>query len=154
MADSKFKKDINIRNRKASYEYQFLDTYIAGIVLSGTEIKSIREGKVNLQESFCLFLGEELICRGMHISPYSMGSFKNHESKADRKLLLKRKELEKIKSKSQEKGLSIIPTRLFINDRGWAKVEIAIAKGKKLYDKREDIKQKDLKRELSNVKTP
>jgi len=154
MAKSNFKKDINIKNRKARYEYQFLDTFVAGIKLSGTEIKSIREGKVNLQEAHCVFIGEELIARGIHISPYSNGSFSNHEAKAERKLLLKRKELEKIKTKSNEKGLAIIPTRLFINDRGWAKVEIAIAKGKKLYDKREDIKQKDLKRELSKLKTP
>lgn len=141
-------KKVSIQNRKASHEYQFLDKYIAGMVLSGSEIKSIRMGKVNMQDAFCLFIGTELWVRGLHISPYEMGGHANHEGKADRKLLLSRKELRKLEQKMKESGLTIVPTHLFINDRGWAKLGIALAKGKKLYDKRQDIKAKDSKRDL------
>ena len=148
----RFSNNINIKNRKASFEYHFLDTYTAGIMLQGTEIKSIREGKANLQESYCAFKDNELWILNLHISPYDMGTHYNHEPKRERKLLLSKKELKKLDAKSKEKGLTIIPFRLFINQRGLAKVEIALAKGKKLYDKREDIKQKDLKRELDRIK--
>lgn len=141
-------KNISIKNRKASHEYQFLDKYIAGMVLSGSEIKSIRMGKVNMQDAYCLFIGKELWVRSLHISPYEMGGFANHEGKADRKLLLSRKELRKLEQKMKESGLTIVPTHLFINDRGWAKIGIALAKGKKLYDKRQDIKDKDTKRDM------
>ncbi len=147
-----FQKDLNIRNKKASYEYHFIDKHIAGIMLTGSEIKSIRLGKVNLQDAYCLFLNGELYVREMHISPYTMAREKSHESKRERKLLLNKRELRKLENKSKEKGLTIIPVRIFINDRRLAKLEIALAKGKKLYDKREDIKEKDLKREMSRLK--
>lgn len=147
-----FSNNINIKNKKASFEYHFLDKYIAGIMLQGTEIKSLREGKANLQESYCALLDGELWVKNMHISPYTEGTYANHEPKRDRKLLLNKRELKKLESKFKEKGLAIIPVRLFINDRGLAKLEIALAKGKKLYDKREDIKQKDLKREMERLK--
>jgi SsrA-binding protein len=148
----KFSNRINIVNRKARFEYKFLDTYTAGIILTGTEIKSIREGRVNLQEAFCTFQDEELYIKQMHISPYTEGSYNNHEPTRIRKLLLSKKELRKLSGKADEKGLTIVPIRLFISEKGWAKLEIALAQGKKLYDKREDIKQKDMDRELSRIK--
>lgn len=148
----RFKNNINIKNRKARYEYHFLDKYIAGIQLTGTEIKSIREGKVNLQEGYCYLKDGELFIKNMHISPYKQGTHYNHEPARERKLLLKKKELRKLETKGTEKGLTIVPTRMFINDRGLAKLEIALAKGKKLYDKREDIKKKDVKRELERMR--
>ena len=148
----RFSSSVNIRNRKASYEFSFIDTYTAGMQLQGTEIKSIREGKVNMQDAFCYFKGEELFVKQMHISPYAQGTHYNHVSDRERKLLLNKKELEKLNAKSQEKGLAIIPTRLFINDRGFAKLEIALAKGKKLHDKRDSIKDRDTKRELDRMK--
>lgn len=143
---------ISIRNKKASFNYELLDKLVAGIVLTGTEIKSIRNGKANLNESFCAIVADELFIKGMHISPYEYGTHVNHESKADRKLLLNRKELDKWASKTKEKGLTIVPTKLFINGKGLAKVEIALAKGKKTHDKRETLKQKDAKREVSRIK--
>jgi SsrA-binding protein len=149
---SRFSNNINIKNKKASFEYQFIDTFVAGIVLQGTEIKSIREGKANLQESYCAFKDNELWVLNMHISPYDMGTHYNHEPKRERKLLLGKRELKKLDSKSKEKGLTIIPFRLFVTQRGLAKVEIALAKGKKVHDKREDIKQKDIKREMDRIK--
>lgn len=145
---SQFQKKISIQNRKASHEYQFLDKNIAGMVLTGSEIKSIRMGKVNMQDAFCLFINKELWVRSLHISPYEMAGYANHEGKADRKLLLSKKELRKLEQKMKESGLTIVPTHLFINDRGWAKLGIALAKGKKLYDKRHDIKAKDSKRDM------
>jgi SsrA-binding protein len=148
MAEQRFSTTINIRNKKASFEYSFIDTYVAGIVLSGTEIKSIRQGNVNLQDSFCVFLGEKLIAKGINISSYKEGTHYNHDSKRDRVLLLKKAELRKLLSKSEEKGLAIAVSRLFINERGFAKLEIALAKGKKLYDKREDIKKRDVERDV------
>lgn len=143
------KKNVSIRNKKASFEYELLDRYTAGIVLKGTEIKSIRMQKVSLQDAFCLFLGEELYVRGMNISPYTHAGFQNHEAKADRKLLLSKQELRKIKGKLEEKGLTVVPTFLFVNDRGLAKLEVALARGKKLHDKRHSIKEKDIKREMA-----
>ena len=148
----KFSGSISIKNRKASYEFEFIDKYTAGIVLKGTEIKSIRMGKVNLSDGYGYFNGEELFVKGINISPYELGSFYNHEAKRERKLLLRKKELAKLLSKQSEKGLAIIPTRLFINDRGFAKLEIALAKGKKLHDKRDSIKEKDVKRELDQIR--
>jgi SsrA-binding protein len=144
----KLSNDINIKNKKASFEYQFIDTYIAGIQLTGTEIKSIRHGNVSLQEAYCFFNGEELFVKGMHIARYEQGTHYNHEPVRDRKLLLQKKEIKKLHSKFEEKGLAIIPVRMFINARGLAKLEIALAKGKKLYDKRDDIKEKDVRREM------
>lgn len=148
---NRFEKRINIKNRKASYEFEFLDTYVAGIMLKGTEIKSIREGKASLTEAFCYFRNGELYIKQMHIAPYAMASVYNHEAVRDRKLLLSKKELDKLESKLEEKGLTIIPVRLFINDRGLAKVEIALGRGKKLHDKRESIKNKDAKRDLDRM---
>jgi len=152
MADKKkFDKIVNIKNKKASFQFELIDTFKAGIMLKGTEIKSIREGKVSLTESFCVFLDGELFVRQMHIAPYSMASSYNHEAVRDRKLLLNKKELEKLHTKSQEKGLTIIPVRIFINDRGLAKMEIALGIGKKTHDKRQDLKAKDAKRELQRM---
>jgi len=149
---NKFDKIINIRNKKAGYEFEFLDTYTAGLVLSGTEIKSIREGKVSLNEAYCYFKRGELYVKQMHIAPYSMASSYNHDAVRERKLLLNKKELDKLESKYEEKGLSIIPVRIFVNDKGLAKMEIALARGKKLHDKRQDIKEKDVKKELDRMK--
>jgi SsrA-binding protein len=148
MANERFSKNISIRNKRATFEYTFIDTYIAGIVLSGTEIKSIRQGNVNLQDAYCVFMGEKLVAKAINISAYKEGTHYNHESKRDRTLLLKKTELRKLLEKSEEKGLTITVSKLFINDRGFAKLEIALAKGKKLYDKREDIKSKDIDRDM------
>jgi SsrA-binding protein len=148
MGKETFSKNVNINNRKASFEYHFLDKYTAGIVLTGTEIKSIRQNKVNMQEAFCYFQGLELWVKQMHISHYDNGTYLNHDTTRERKLLLKKKELKKIQKKVEEAGITIVPTRLFINDKGKAKLEIAVARGKKLYDKRESMKERDLKREI------
>ena len=139
---------INIKNRKASFEYQFIDTFVAGIMLVGTEIKSIRNNKANISDAHCVFNGNELFVKNLHIAEYSNGGQNNHEPKRERKLLLNKQELKKMLGKVKEKGNSIIPIRLFINEKGKAKLEIALAKGKKVYDKRESIKEKDQKRDL------
>jgi len=152
MAKQRFSNDINIKNRQASYRYELLDKYVAGMVLKGTEIKSIREGKANLQEGHCYFNNGELFTKGISITPYDQGTHYNHEAARERKLLLKKSELKRLEAKSEEKGLTIVPLRLFINSRGYAKLEIALAKGKKTHDKRESIKERDVKRELSRVK--
>jgi len=148
----RFSNDINIRNRQASYEFELLDKYIAGLVLMGTEIKSIREGKVNLQDGYCYFNNGELFVKGVNITPYAQGTHYNHEAQRERKLMLKRMELKKLERKVEEKGLTLVPLRLFINDRGFAKLEIAVARGKKVHDKRENIKERDAKRELNRLK--
>lgn len=137
-----------IKNKKARFEYHFLDEYEAGIVLTGTEIKSVREGKVQLGEAYCVFKGDELYIKDMHISHYKHGSIFNPDPRRERKLLLRRRELTKLKAKSEEKGLTIVPVRLFFNKRNYAKLVIALAKGKKLYDKRHDIKDRDTQRML------
>jgi SsrA-binding protein len=142
---------IDIKNKRASFEYYFVQTFRAGLVLCGTEIKSIREGKVNLSDSYCLFSKGELWVHDMHISEYRFGSYYNHQVKRTRKLLLKRSELRKLETKSKEKGFTIIPTLLFVDERGFAKLEIALCKGKHSYDKRESIKLKDNKRELDRA---
>ncbi|HLW51192.1 MAG TPA: SsrA-binding protein SmpB [Sphingobacteriaceae bacterium] len=145
--------NVQIKNKRAHFEYHILDTYIAGVRLLGTEIKSIRQGKANINDSFCSFLDDGLYIRNMHIAEFSHGSFYNHEAKRDRQLLLTKRELKKLRTKSETKGFTIIPLRLFISDRGFAKVEIALAQGKKDFDKRETIKDRDLKRDLGrNVK--
>lgn len=149
---SRFSNDINIKNRRARYEFEFIDTYQAGIVLKGTEIKSIREGKVNLQDGFCFFKKGELFLKNVHISPYAQGSFYNHTEDRERKLLLKKQELTKLESKMNEKGLTMVPTRLYINNRGLAKLELILGKGKKIHDKRDSIKEKDIKREMDRIK--
>lgn len=152
MAKQRFAKDVNIRNRQASYEYELLDKYVAGIVLTGTEIKSIREGKINLQDGYAYFNNGELFVKGVNISPYAQGTHYNHEATRERKLLLKRSELKKLEARTEEKGLTLVPVRLFINDRGFAKMEIALGRGKKLHDKRDSIRERDAKRELSRMK--
>lgn len=152
MSKQRFAKDINIKNRQASYEYELLEKYIAGIVLRGTEIKSIREGKVNLQDGYGYFNNGELFVKGVNISPYAQGTHYNHEATRERKLLLKRSELKKLQARSEEKGLTLVPTRLFINDRGLAKMEIALGRGKKMHDKRDSIKERDVRRELDRMK--
>jgi SsrA-binding protein len=144
--------DIVIKNKKASHDYEFLEKYIAGIKLMGTEIKSIREGKANLTDSYCLFRDGELYLKGMHIAEYWWGNLNNHDPLRERKLLLKSRELSKIGRKVKESGLTIIVIKVFINEKGLAKAEIAIAKGKKEYDKRETLKRKDSERELDRVR--
>jgi SsrA-binding protein len=152
MPSERFSKTVNIRNKQASFQYEFLDKYVAGIALMGTEIKSIREGKVNLQDGYVYFTTDGAFVKGVNISPFAQGSHYNHEAARERRLLLKKSELAKLRSKSEEKGLTVVPTRLFINDRGFAKLEIALARGKKMHDKRDSIKERDIKRELSRTK--
>jgi SsrA-binding protein len=149
---NRFSNDINIRNKQAGFQYELLDKYVAGIVLKGTEIKSIREGKVNLQDGYCYLNNGEIFAKGINITTYAQGTHYNHEAARERKLLLKKMEIKKLEGKVEEKGLTLIPTRLFINERGYAKLEIALAKGKKVHDKRDSIKERDIKRELSRVK--
>ncbi|MHC1707225.1 MAG: SsrA-binding protein SmpB [Bacteroidales bacterium] len=139
---------VQIKNKKAEYQYFLFDTFSAGLVLTGTEIKSIREGKVNLTDSYCMFKGDELFVINLHISEYTLGTHYNHEPKRDRKLLLNRRELKKLLTKIKEKGFTIIPVVLYVNEKGLAKIDIALAKGKKMFDKRESIKQKDTQREM------
>lgn len=145
------KNNIKIKNKRASFEYFVLEQLTAGIVLTGTEIKSIREGKASLAESYCTFKNDELFVLGMHIAEYSLGTYNNHEPKRDRKLLLTARELRKLKNKVQEKGLTIVPLTLFINDKGLAKLDIALARGKHYYDKRDTLKDRDTKREIDKA---
>ena len=146
------KNAINIKNRRAKFEYEFLDTYVAGIKLAGTEIKSIREGKASIAESFCEFNNGELFAINMTVQEYSHATYFNHNPKTARKLLLKKRELRRLEKEVRNSGLTIIPLRVFINGRGLAKMEIALAKGKKLYDKRETIKERETKRNLDRIK--
>ena len=146
-------KPVNIKNKKAKFEYEILDTYTAGIVLTGTEIKSIRDSKASIAEGFCEFNDRgELFVINMTIQEYMYGNYYNHKPKAERKLLLNKRELKKLEKEVNIKGNAIIPLRLFINDRGLAKLEIALGKGKKLYDKRDTIKDRDNKRNLDRIK--
>lgn len=142
----------NIKNKKASFLFELLEKFTAGIVLTGSEIKSIRQGKASLQEAYSVLHGTELFIRGMNISRYKEAGQNNHDPVRERKLLLKKQELKKIKKKLDEKGLTVIPLRLFINNRGLAKVEVSLAKGKKVFDKRHSIKEKDQKRDLDRLK--
>lgn len=144
-------KAVNIQNKRARFEYTLLDKYVAGLQLSGTEIKSIRNSKANLSDSFCSFKEDELFIVGMHIDEYEFGNYANHQPKRDRKLLLNRQELDKIRKKLKDVGLTIVPLRLFINDKGWAKLEIAVAKGKKLHDKRNTLKDRDIQRDIDRA---
>jgi len=141
-------KSISIKNKKAGFEYFLLEKFTAGLVLTGTEIKSIREGKANLTDAYCAIVNGELFVKNLHISEYTFGNYNNHEPKRDRKLLVTKRELRKVISKLKDIGITIVPTLLFINEKGLAKLEIAVAKGKKLYDKRENIKQNDVRREM------
>ena len=144
--------DIVIKNKKASHDYEFLEKFIAGTKLSGTEIKSIWLGKATLADSYCFFSNGELFISGMHIAEYFWGNLNNHDPLRERKLLLTKRELKRIERKVKETGLTIIVIKVFINDRGLAKVEIAISKGKKEYDKRQTIKRKDTERELDRIR--
>jgi len=142
-----------IVNRKAKFEYHFIQVFEAGIVLTGTEVKALREGLGNLTDAYCLFDdGNNLVVKNMHISEYDHGSIYNHDARRDRRLLLKKSEIKKLLRKVEEKGLTIIPYRLFFSERGFAKLEIALAQGKKAYDKRDSLKEKDQKRELERLK--
>jgi len=142
---------LNIRNKRASFDYEFIEEFDAGMVLTGTEIKSIRAGKASLVDSYCFFDNGELWSKGIHISEYKLGSYYNHEEKRERKLLLTKKELIRLEKKTKEVGLTIIPIRIYLNEKGIAKLHIALAKGKKQYDKRESIKLKDSKREMDRA---
>ena len=143
----KAKSRIEIKNKKASFEYEFIERFVAGIVLSGTEIKSIRAGKASLVDSYCYFSGTELYVKNMNVAEYWWGSYNRHDPRRDRKLLLTRKELRKLARAVQEKGLTIVPVKLFIADNGYAKLDIALARGKREFDKRQTIKDKDMRRE-------
>lgn len=143
--------DINIKNRRAWFDYEFLEEYTAGIVLTGTEIKSIRAGKAGLADAYCYFHRGELWVKGMYVAEYRLGTYYNHVERRERKLLLHRRELAKLERKTKESGLTIVPTRLFLNEKGLAKLRIALARGKKAYDKRESLKAKDARREMDRA---
>jgi len=147
----KLQGEINIKNKKARFEYELLDSYDAGIQLFGTEIKSIRMGKASISESFCQFKDGELYIINMFVDEYDWGTHFNHKTRRDRKLLLKKNELRKLERKTRETGLTIVATSLYINSKGLAKLKIYLARGKKLYDKRETIKRKDLRRDLDRI---
>ena len=142
---------VNIKNKRASFDYELLDTYQAGIVLTGTEIKSIRLGKASLVDTFCFFNNGELWVKNMYIAEYFYGTYNNHQARRDRKLLLTKKELQKIQRLSKESGFSVIPTKIYISDKGLAKIIVAVAKGKKVYDKRESIKEREDKRQMDRA---
>jgi SsrA-binding protein len=146
---AKISNTVNIENRRAKFDFQFLDTFTAGLVLKGTEIKSIREGKAGLADSYCFFRNDELFVRNLHIGEYQNASFYKHDPLRERKLLLSRQELNKLLKKVKDQGLTIVPVKLFISENGYAKLNIALAKGKKEFDKRNDIKKKDIEREMS-----
>lgn len=140
---------LQISNKRASYEYELLQQFEAGLSLTGSEVKSLRAGKANISDAYCVFQAGQLVVRNMHISTYKEASYLNHEPLRDRLLLLNKQELRKLEHRVKEKGLSIVPLKLFFNERGFAKLQIALARGKKTHDKRESTKEKDLKRELS-----
>lgn len=144
-------QQISIKNRKASFEYSFLEKFIAGIQLKGSEIKSLRLGKANISDAYCVIERNELWVRNMQIEEYAQASYNNHKPKRDRKLLLNKSELKKIEGKLSDKGIAVVPITLFINEKGLAKLEIALAKGKKIHDKREDIKKRDIQREIGRM---
>ncbi len=148
-----FKNNINIRNKKARFNYEILDKFVAGIQLVGTEIKAIREGKASLSDSFCEFNDRgELFVVNMYINEYSHGTHYNHLPKRERKLLLQKKELKKMRREVDKNGMTIVPLRMFITEKGWAKMEIATAKGRKRYDKRQVLKERDIKKDLDRVR--
>ena len=148
----KRKNIINIKNRRATFDYIISDTYIAGIVLTGTEIKSIRQGKAGLTDTYCVFTNNELWVKNMYIAEYFYGSYNNHSTRRDRKLLLEQKELRKLRQSVKNPGFTIVPMRLYINEKGLAKLVIGLARGKHEYDKRESIKERDDKREIARIK--
>lgn len=146
-----YKSNVLIRNKRASFDYEFIDRYEAGIQLYGTEIKSIRDGKAGLADTYCTFQNDELWIKNMHIATYVFGTYNNHDVQRDRKLLLHKKELQKLHKEIKESGLTIVPTKLYINDKGIAKLEIALARGKKSYDKRQTLKEKEDKRMMDRA---
>lgn len=156
MINNNKKKDnkpaVNIRNKRATFDYEVLDTYTAGMVLVGTEVKSLREGKAGLTDTFCLFDKGELWLKNAYIAEYFYGTYNNHNSHRDRKLLLSKKELRNLANDSKDPGMTIVPLRIFFNDRGFAKIDIALCKGKKQYDKRNSIKEKEDKRALDRAR--
>ena len=145
------KSPVNIKNKKASFEYFFIETFTAGIVLTGTEIKSIRAGKASLVDAYCLIINEEMWVRGMSVSPYFYGSYNNHEMKRDRKLLLTKREIRRLQSATKQTGYTIVPLLVFIDPNGRAKVDIALCKGKKAFDKRQTLKEKEDRREMDRA---
>ncbi|MDR2388573.1 MAG: SsrA-binding protein SmpB [Tannerellaceae bacterium] len=148
---NKLPQNILIKNKRASFDYELLDTFTAGMVLTGTEIKSLRLGKASLGDTYCLIERGELWVKNLYIAEYFYGTYNNHAARRDRKLLLTRRELKKIEKSAKDAGLTIVPTRLFINEKGLAKIVVAIAKGKKAYDKRETLKQRDDRREITRA---
>lgn len=144
-------KDVNIKNKRATFDYEIVYTYTAGIVLTGTEIKSIRQGKASLVDTYCYVTNGELWVKNMYIAEYSFGSYNNHAARRERKLLLQRKELRKLEKDGKEPGFSIVPLRMFINERGLAKLVIGLARGKKEYDKRQSIKEREDKRAMARM---
>jgi SsrA-binding protein len=145
------KNEVNIRNKRARFEYHLLDDYVAGVQLTGTEIKSIRNGKASILEAYCVMSGGEVWIRNMHVTEYENASFYNHKPRGDRKLLLNKKEILKIEKFLKIKGNTLVPLRMFLSEKGWIKLEIACAQGKKLHDKREDLKEKDDKRDMDRA---
>lgn len=152
MSKERFSKQVNIRNRRASFDFEVLEKFTAGLVLTGTEIKSIREGKASLSEGYVFIQAGEAFITGMTINPYSEGTIYNHEPARQRKLLLNKSEIKKLEKSSQVKGLTIVPLRIFISDRGLAKMEIALARGRKTHDKREHIRDREVQRELKQIR--
>lgn len=145
------KSEVNIKNRRATFDYEILERYTAGIQLFGTEIKSVRESKVSLADSYCQFVGNELFAKQMHIAQYQFGSYANHEVFRERKLLLTKRELRKLAKATKDTGKTIVPLRMFINDKGLAKLEIALCQGKHAYDKRQSLREADDKREMARM---
>lgn len=144
--------NVNIKNRRASFDYIVTESYTAGIVLTGTEIKSIRQSRASLVDTYCIFIGDELWVKNMHVAEYFYGSYNNHSARRDRKLLLERKELRRLQQAVKNPGFTIVPMRLFVNEKGLAKLVIALARGKHEYDKRQSIKERDDKREMDRIK--
>lgn len=144
-------QSVYIKNKKAYFNFEIIDKYTAGIQLFGTEVKSIRDSKLSFTDAYCLFINNELWLRGIHISEYAFGTYNNHVPKRDRKLLLNRKELDKIRKRVEEKSLTIVPLAVYFNENGYVKIDIGVARGKKQFDKRETLKQKDSKRDLDRV---
>ena len=148
----KRKSNVNIKNKRATFDYLISDTYTAGIVLTGTEIKSIRESRASLVDTYCTFINDEMWVKNMHVAEYFYGSYNNHSTRRDRKLLLERKELRKLQQTVKNPGFTIVPVRLFINEKGLAKLVIGVARGKHEYDKRQSIKERDDKREMDRIR--
>lgn len=144
-------KNIEIVNKKAKFEYNFVQEFEAGIMLAGTEVKSIKSGNANLSDAYCMFVNGELFLRSMYVGEYKFGNVNNHETRRERKLLLKKPELRKLERKFTEKGLAIVPYKLYISDRGYVKLQIALGQGKKSFDKRQSIKEKDMKRDMQRA---